>query len=353
MIDNLQVTSRQGSAFRPAETNGKGDPMPLPSISNGILGEAAVMRQVQLQLQHLSATATNVLIYGEPGTGKRLVARAIHGLAGDADAAVSVISCSEGLPAIQQVLEKLAVPGTVHGPATLILEGIGDLSPTAQAELVQSLDGPAADDHSDDPSHESGNGHDNGHTKPRVVAIFAGDAPRAFAEGWLNRDAIQRLAPFHIGVPALHEREDDAVLLAHYFLALLNSEEGTSKTLSGDSLLFLRRYRWPGNVRELRSAVQRAFVLADRELQLAAATKKETAPIAGEAPSLRIVVGTSLADAEKRMIVATLKKCGGNKTRAAALLGVSLKTLYNRLNGYRAQGLELSQVDPEYNEVAV
>ena len=180
----------------------------------------------------------------------------------------------------------------------------------------------------------------------------AGDAQRALTEGSLNRDAMKVLAPMQLALPALRERDDDAVLLAEYFLALLNAEEDTAKTLSGESLLFLRRYEWPGNVRELRSAVQRAFVLADRELQIAAATRKAGASPT-EQPSLRIVVGTSLADAEKRMIVATLRKCGGNKTRAAALLGVSLKTLYNRLNGYRAQGVELSQVDPEFNEVAV
>jgi len=348
MVDNLQVQVRQ-AAFRPAETQVESTlRTPLlrtPANSHGLLGESVAMGRLQVQLERLAATTDNVLIHGEPGTGKRLAARAIHTMATDSGADLAVMAASDGLAAIQQAVSRLSQSSSLTGRPSLILEGLGELSPAAQAELLQSLEGAVGDGHS--------NGNGNGHhlVKPRILAIFSGDAQRALTEGSLNRDVMQRLAPVQLAVPSLREREEDAVLLAQYFLALLNAEEDASKTLSGESLLFLRRYEWPGNIRELRSAVQRAFVLADHELQLAAAARTGGTP--GEQPSLRIVVGTSLADAEKRMIVATLRKCGGNKTRAAALLGVSLKTLYNRLNGYRAQGVELSQVDPEFNEVAV
>jgi len=348
MIENLHVPTRSAPAFRPAEASARSAAFASVSSSNGVLGESAVMKQLQLQLQQLAATSANLLIYGETGTGKRMICRVIHELAGDPEAAMAAIDCSEGISAIRHAIAKLSRSSGAHRPATLIVDGIGDLSPTAQAELVQALEGPPS-------NGRDGNGHEgNGHhvVKPRVLAIFEGDAQRALTEGLLNSAAMQRLAPLQLSVPSLRERDDDAVLLAEYFLALLNSEEDTSKILSGESLVFLRRYPWPGNTRELRSAVQRAFVLADRELQIAKAIAKP-GTLPGEEPSLRIVVGTSLADAEKRMIVATLRKCGGNKTRAAALLGVSLKTLYNRLNGYRAQGLELSEVDPEFSEVAV
>jgi len=350
MVDNLQVRVHE-PAYRPAEAQAestlRGPLLRTPANAHGLLGESVAMGRLQVQLERLAATTDNVLIHGEPGTGKRLAARAIHALAADSGAEVAVVAGSDGLAAIQQVVSRLSRSAGLTGRPTLIVEGIGELSPTAQAELLQSFDAAAVDVH-------AANGNGNGHhvVKPRILAIFSGDAPRALTEGSLNRDAVQRLTPVQLAIPSLREREEDVVLLAQYFLALLNAEEGTSKTLSGESLLFLRRYEWPGNIRELRSAVQRAFVLADRELQIAVATRTAgTAP--AEQPSLRIVVGTSLADAEKRMIVATLRKCGGNKTRAAALLGVSLKTLYNRLNGYRAQGVELSQVDPEFNEVAV
>jgi DNA-binding NtrC family response regulator len=358
MIENLHVPTRSAPALRPAEASARSAAFASMSSSNGLMGESAVMKQLQQQLQQLAATAANVLIYGEIGTGKRMICRVIHELSGDDDAVIATIDCSEGIAAIQQAIARLSSSARGHRPATLIVDGIGDLSPSAQAELVQALEGPRRDGHDGkgrDGRIHDGKGHDgNGHgsVTPRVLAVFEGDAEAALAEGLLNAEAIQRLAPLKLAVPALRERDDDAVLLAEYFLALLNSEEGTSKTLSGDSLVFLRRYPWPGNTRELRSTLQRAFVHADQELQIAKAISKPAA-LPGTEPSLRIVVGTSLADAEKRMIVATLKKCGGNKTRAAALLGVSLKTLYNRLNGYRAQGLDLSEVDPEFSEVAV
>jgi DNA-binding NtrC family response regulator len=353
MIENLHMPTRSAPASRPAGAITRTATFASLSSSNGVLGESAVMKQLQVQLQQLASTAANVLIYGETGTGKRMICRVIHELAGDSDATIATIDCSEGIAAIQQAIAKLSRTHSSHRPATLIIDGIGDLSPSAQTELVQALEAPQSNGHDGNGSHD-GNGNGNGHhlVRPRVLAVFEGDAQRALSEGLLNTEAVQRLAPLQLAVPALRERDDDAVLLAEYFLALLNSEEGTSKSLSGESLLFLRRYSWPGNTRELRSAVQRAFILADRELQISKAIDKPAA-LAGEEPSLRIVVGTSLADAEKRMIVATLKKCGGNKTRAAALLGVSLKTLYNRLNEYRAQGLELSEVDPEFSEVAV
>jgi two-component system response regulator AtoC len=165
---------------------------------------------------------------------------------------------------------------------------------------------------------------------------------------------LYRLADFPMFVPPLRERGDDIELLAHHFLANLNAEQGTAKRFSGDSLLCLRQHNWPGNVRELRNVVHRAFILAATELDLRKVVGKPMIQaVNGDALTLRIPVGTNLADAERWMIIATLKKCGGNKTRAAALLGVSLKTLYNRLNAYRAQGLDMGDIDGELTEVAV
>jgi DNA-binding NtrC family response regulator len=183
-----------------------------------------------------------------------------------------------------------------------------------------------------------------------VIATLEGDARDAISRGLLHTDLAELLASTEIRVPSLRERGEDIESLAHYFLALLNSEHGTAKNFSGTSLIALREHAWPGNVRELRNAVQRAFIGAEQELDLRASMGQPAK--AAEVPELRIVVGTSLADAERRMIAATLKKCNGNKTRAAALLGVSLKTLYNRLNAYRAEGLELTTIDRGFTEVA-
>lgn len=342
MVDNAQLQIRRPTAFRPEDSITLPDGADANGMLGHLLGESAVMHQLRLQVQQLAASSANLLISGEHGTGKRLIARTIHALAHASDTGWIVIDCADGVAAVRETLANFGFArDRFHagsGPLTLILDRVSELSPNAQADLIQTLDG-------------SSNGHDRqGRSTLRVIVLVGAEAERAIAEGMVHPDVIQQLAPLQLSVPPLRDREDDAELLAHYFLALLNSEEGTSKSISGDSLLLLREYSWPGNIRELRNTVQRAFVLADQELHLSAPTAK--AP-AGTERTLRIPVGTSLADAERWMIVATLQKCGGNKTRAAALLGVSLKTLYNRLNAYRAQGLNLSSVDRELTEVAV
>jgi len=186
------------------------------------------------------------------------------------------------------------------------------------------------------------------------LATASADAQQAVEDGSLRADLLYRLAEFPILVPALRERDSDLELLAQAFLNALNAQEGATKRLSADSLVRLRQYAWPGNVWELRNVVHRAYVLADEELDLRTVAGKPLLPSAnGDAHVVRVPVGTNLAEAERWMIIATLKKCGGNKTRAAALLGVSLKTLYNRLNTYRAQGQDLGDIDGELTEVAV
>jgi DNA-binding NtrC family response regulator len=183
-----------------------------------------------------------------------------------------------------------------------------------------------------------------------VIAATQRDPQQAVAQGLLRPDLLYRIGVFPILVPPLREREEDAELLAEYFLSQLNSQEGANKRFSATSLAAIRQYEWPGNVRELRNVVRRAFILAQSELDLDGILGKP-ATAASASGVLRIPIGTNLADVERWMIIATLKKCGGNKTRAAALLGVSLKTLYNRLNAYRAEGREVSDIDAELMEV--
>lgn len=185
----------------------------------------------------------------------------------------------------------------------------------------------------------------------RVMAASSENPQQLQAGGKLRADLLYHLAVFPLHVPPLRERERDAELLAQHFLDLLNAQEHTSKRLSRDSLACLRQYPWPGNVRELRNVVHRAFILADAELALRAVAGQPLSPNHSDQQLLYIPVGTSIAEAERWMIFATLRKCGGNKTRAAALLGVSLKTLYNRLNAYRAEGLEVGDLDTESAEV--
>ena len=152
---------------------------------------------------------------------------------------------------------------------------------------------------------------------------------------------MYRLAVFPIALPPLREREGDAELLAEHFLAELNDGEGTRKAFSRQSIATIRAHRWPGNVRELKNAVQRAFILADADVDLDFAGLECAAPVGN---CLQIPVGTPLAEIERQAIYATLDLCEGNKRRCAEMLGVSLKTLYNRLAEYQSGDIEIATV---------
>jgi DNA-binding NtrC family response regulator len=167
----------------------------------------------------------------------------------------------------------------------------------------------------------------------RIIAATNRDPQAAVREGKLREDLMYRLAVFPIHLPALAEREGDAELIAELFLSQLNERAGTSKRFSRAALSAIRDYSWPGNVRELKNAVQRAFIMAEDDVEM------NLGQLAGPdvtGACLKFPVGTSLAEMEKQAIYATLDHCKGNKRRCAEILGVSLKTLYNRLAAYQS-----------------
>lgn len=325
---------------------------------DGLLGESVAMHTLFGQIRRVATMGVSLLIIGESGTGKELVAKCLHELSQRAPEPFLIVDCGavapsqfeaelfghqpDAAPAAWAALGSQAGYFERVGAGSLLLDEITEMPLDVQAKLLRVL--------------ESGRFPQVGaetDVQCRVLATTSRDPRQALADGQLRADLLHRLAVFPMVIPPLREREDDAQLLAHFFLKKLNAEEGTSKRFSADSLLHLRQYSWPGNVRELRNAVERAFILAEGDLDLRAAVDKPLILSAlGDDPVLRIPVGTRLAEAERWMILATLKKCGGNKTRAAALLGVSLKTLYNRLNAYRARGLDVSDLDRELTEVA-
>ena len=322
----------------------------------GLLGESAAMHAMFEQMARIAPLHADVLIVGENGSGKELAARCLHDLSNRATQPFLILNCATLAPALvdselfgheagasgaslahlggqEGLLQRVA-----HG--TLLLEDIADLTPELQIKLLRALESRR--------SVRVG-GTQERQFHGRIIATVQAD-PRAH----LRPELLDRLSVCQLRVPPLRERGEDAELLANYFLQVLNVEEGTAKRLSPDSGDCLAAYDWPGNVRELRNAVHRAFILAEGDLDLRSAIDRPTAPLSsiGDADCLRIPVGTPLAEAERWMILATLRKCEGNKTRAAALLGVSLKTLYNRLHAYRAQGLVGSDPDRELIEVA-
>jgi DNA-binding NtrC family response regulator len=158
-------------------------------------------------------------------------------------------------------------------------------------------------------------------------------------DGKFREDLLYRLNVFPIVLPPLRDRNGDIELLAEHFLAQLNREEGANKKFSAAARRRLDTYAWPGNVRELMNIVRRAFILAEESIDLdglPVATPAGAGPSTGGATPDAIRVGMSLAELERYFILATLEQYGGDKRKAAEVLGISLKTMYNRLNNYAA-----------------
>ena len=176
----------------------------------------------------------------------------------------------------------------------------------------------------------------------RVIAATNRDPARAVREGAMREDLYYRLNVFPIVLPPLRERGEDIDLLADLFLEAVNAREGTNKAWSSEARALLRGHGWPGNVRELKNAVERAAILADSSIGpdlIPASRSAQPHPIAAQGAVLQVRVGSTLEDAERRLILATLEELKGDKRRTAQVLGIGLKTLYTRLTVYRATGL--------------
>ena len=308
-----------------------------------LVGRSAAMQSLYSQIQRVAPTRASVLLIGESGTGKEVAARTLHDFSPRADQPFIAVNCG----AIPETLieaelfgyERGSFTGAVRshagyferaGEGTVLLDEITEMPLEMQVKLLRVLESRQI--------FRVG-GTKNIEIRCRVLAATNRDPEQAVNEGKLRADLLYRLAVVPISVPPLRDREGDAELLAQRFLSALNAEEGSHKRFSEASLQFLRTHTWPGNVRELRNAVQRAFILADDVLEIdTTGGKTPLAAVANDENSIRVPIGTPLSDVERWLIVATLKRCGGNKTRAAAMLGVSLKTLYNRLNEYRGAG---------------
>ena len=310
-----------------------------------LYGSSTVMQDVYRMIEKVAPTEATVFITGESGCGKELVARTIHERSPRARGAFVAINCG----AIPQNLIEAELFGHERGAftganrqhrgcferaegGTLFLDEITEMPLEMQVRLLRVL--------------ETGRfvrvgGDGEIRTNVRVLAATNRDAHDAVRDGRLREDLMYRLAVFPIVLPPLRERDGDTELLAEHFLQNLNVVGGMSKRFSRAALTTIRAYHWPGNVRELKNAVHRAFIMAEEFVEL---DLSGLACPAVEGECLRMPVGTSLAEMERQAIFATLDHCRGNKRRAAEMLGVSLKTLYNRLTAYQADGARLSSM---------
>jgi DNA-binding NtrC family response regulator len=311
-----------------------------PAAAGPLLGSSPAMQEVFRLIERVGPTEASVLLTGESGSGKELAAQSIHDRSQRRGGPFVAINCG-AIPAglIEAELfgyEKGSFTGAVRGHAgvferanggTLLLDEITEMPADMQTRLLRVLE-----------SHRFYRVGANieQSTDVRVIAATNRCPLQAVQSGQLREDLLYRLAVFPIDLPPLRNRGSDVELLAEHFLSQLNAQAGTQKRFTALARMTLRQHSWPGNVRELRNCVERAFILADLSLDLAPLIQSTGARAdTGAAPDrLDIRVGSRIYDMERSLIEATLDYFQGNKRRAADALGCSLKTLYNKLNGY-------------------
>jgi DNA-binding NtrC family response regulator len=324
-----------------------------PSVvaPNALLGESAAMQEVFRLIERVGPTEASVLLTGESGSGKELAAQSIHERSSRRGGPFIAINCG-AIPAglIEAELfgyEKGSFTGALRAHAgvferaqggTLLLDEVTEMPLDMQTRLLRVLEtrkfyrvGASTEFISD----------------VRVIASTNRCPIRAVQSGQLREDLLYRLAVFPIDLPALRNRGSDVDLLAEHFLAELNAQKLTQKRLSAAARMTLKQHTWPGNVRELKNCIERAFILGDQVLELAPLI--QSVAISRESENrerLDIRVGSRIYDMERSLIEATLDYFKGNKRRAADALGCSLKTLYNKLNGY-SQSQECARVEAQ------
>ena len=316
----------------------------------GMVGTSPGMQEIFALLQQAGPTRAGVLITGESGTGKELVARPLHALSPRREGPFIAINCA-ALPEslIESELfghEKGSFTGATERRAgcfelaqhgTLLLDEIGEMPMSTQAKLLRILE---------DSKVRRLGGRSEFEVDVRVVAATNKAPKEVVGGGHLREDLFYRLNVFHIHIPPLRERKEDIDSIAEALLSDLNRKHECRVTeISGEVMDRLLRHSWPGNVRELRNVLERAVILAGAGAvevsHLPAFLQGNAAPLpavatAEDLNAVRFSIGTTVEEAEKRLILRTLDHTHNNKTRAAEILGISLKTLHNKLKEYGA-----------------
>jgi DNA-binding NtrC family response regulator len=304
-----------------------------------LLGESAPMHALRSRIRRVAATAATVLISGETGTGKELVARALHALGSRRSRRFVAVNCG----AISRSLidselfghERGAFTGAMrlhHGVfaqadgGTLFLDEVTEMQPDMQVRLLRVLETGTL---------QRVGGEQTVHVDVRIIAATNKAPLAAVHDGLLREDLYYRLQVVPIPVVPLRDRGDDVLLLAQHFLAAHNREHGTRRAFTTIGLARLRRHGWPGNVRELIHLVHQVHVMADVDVDVLAPAMARH----GQTDThIAVPLGVTVAAAEEQLVLATLAHCAGNKSATAAMLGISLKTLYCRLKVYDAAG---------------
>src|SRR6266852_5729044 len=301
-----------------------------------LVGASKGMQEVMRIVEMAAPSSASVLITGETGSGKEIVARTLHKLSPRANGPFVAINCS----AIPETLMESEIFGHERGAftgaaerrigcfeladaGTLLLDEIGEMPAPTQAKLLRVLED----------------------RKVRRLAATNKEPEQAVSSGQLRQDLYFRLNVFHINLPPLRDHKDDISLLVDYMLRDINAKHGKHvRGIGAEVLDIFMGHTWPGNIRELRNILERASIMCEKDLITRACLPGEFGKTAGKGPSdlsaIKFPVGTTVDAMERELILQTLGATGNNKTRAADLLGISLKTLHNKLKEYGGERAE-------------
>jgi DNA-binding NtrC family response regulator len=311
-----------------------------------LVGASKPMQEVMRVIEMAGPSSASVLITGETGSGKEIVARTIHKLSPRTSAPFVAINCS----AIPETLMESEIFGHERGAftgaaerrigcfeladgGTLLLDEIGEMPAPTQAKLLRVLE--------DRKVRRLGSKTETP-VDVRVLAATNKDPEQAVASGHLRQDLFFRLNVFHIHLPPLREHKEDIPLLAEHILRDINVKHGKNvRGIGAEVLDIFMSHTWPGNIRELRNVLERAAIMSEKDLISRSSLPGEFGKLPSKSPSdlssIKFPVGTTVDAMEKELILQTLQATGNNKTRAAELLGVSLKTLHNKLKEYGSE----------------
>jgi DNA-binding NtrC family response regulator len=314
-----------------------------------LIGASRKMQEIFRLIEQVAPSTASVLITGESGTGKELVARTIHELSSRRSKPFVAINCA----AIPETLieseifghEKGAFTGALErrtgcfelaGGGTLLLDEIGEMPVPTQAKLLRVLE--------DRKLRRLGSKVETP-VDVRVLAATNKIPEEAVAKGELRNDLYYRLNVFNIHMPPLREHKEDIPELVQGLLSDMNEKHGRNIGMVSEAVLqAFQGYNWPGNVRELRNMLERGVIVCESSIvepsHLPPGFGQSAArPAVQEGNAVRLGVGTTVEEAERLLILKTLEATNNNKTRAAEILGISLKTLHNKLKEYGTQGV--------------
>ncbi len=304
-----------------------------------LVGQSLAIQEIRSAIDLVARSQTAVLITGESGTGKDIVARLVHLQSDRSDKPFIAMNCA-ALPkdvienelfghergAFTGALQKKAGCFELADSGTLFFDEIAEMSSDTQAKLLRAIEAKA---------FRRLGGKEEIHVNVRMIAATNKKMSEALKSGEFREDLYYRFSVIEISISPLRERREDVPVLVNHFLSILGKQYGKPQLrFSDECLAILKAYDWPGNVRELRNVIERVVVTCRNELIEPRCLPERLSVLRNVGTTITLPIGISAWEAERRFIIQTLAAVGENKTKASQVLGVSRKTLHNKLREY-------------------